>query len=126
MARFQCTEQIASITFFNGPSGQRYESVRGQSFDVDNTMDVEHFAKNSSFKKLGVLSKTVKVASEEDKLEALLVKAKIDKSSTKAILEAYETVDNLRADLERGADELPQLKLNKKEVSAIKKLLKLE
>lgn len=77
MAEFRLKTQTLHMQSITGPSGQKYESLQGYFFKVENALDIKYFEKNPRYEKQGLLKKKPVLKKKDvdelliDKLEKL-------------------------------------------------------
>lgn len=106
-----CLTQSANIQVFSGPSNRTYQSIKGSPFLVEGDEDINFFlSKSSRFKAIGFVE-TLKravlpdepVIDDSSELEAFLETLQsLSKTSRGKILTAYQTISEVRDDLETG------------------------
>jgi hypothetical protein len=104
MAKFICLTQVQNLATFPAPSGICYDSIKGTAFNVNENIDVEHFEKNSRFKKLGLVDKIIKpkveVQNDNDLKDFLNGVKGLTKFSIDKILNVYDTKEQVIDDIE--------------------------
>lgn len=102
--------QTGHLQNFDGPSGQKYESLQGRPFKVENDQDIAFFeSKPTRFKVAGLFTKGKTEKSADKLLAEWLGKLKVSPEGIDAIVKTFETKDFLKTDVLGGADLLDKV-----------------
>lgn len=121
MARFICETQQDRILGFKGPSGKRYVSYLGQSFNVDNEDDIKFFEKNYRFIKTRRRDKRTEVSGDSFFRKELDKIKPLSKTTKDKLVEEYQTFEECKTDLEDDNPDLSQtLNIPKRQFKVLK------